>query len=138
MAEQYGVDFVLETDEQWSSVGKKPQPRWLWYAWLPHFKRIVAYALGRRGDSTLQALLERLKLWTVWLYRTDDWGAYQRHLPPHQHLISKRYTQSIERQNLNFRTRIKRLARKTLCFSKAIELHDKIIGEFIKQFHFQI
>lgn len=125
-------------DEQWSYVGQKSQPRWLWYAWSPHFKRIVAYALGRREDSTLRVLLERLKRWNVRLYCTDDWGAYQRHLPPDQHLISKRYTQSIERQNLNFRTRIKRLARKTLCFSKSIALHDKIIGEFINRYHFQI
>ena len=63
-------------------------------------------------------------------------GAYQRLLPADKHLITKRYTQAIERQNLNLRTRIKRLARKTLCFSKSVEIHDKVIGEFINRMVF--
>lgn len=50
--------------------------------------------------------------------------------------MTKRYTQSIERQNLNFRIRIKRLARKTLCFSKSIEIHAKVIGTFINRMLF--
>ena len=136
-----GGALVCELDEQWSYVGKKSQPRWLWYAWSPHFKRVIAYAFGRRTDETLALLLlllERLKGFTVRLYCTDDWGAYQRLLPSDQHLITKRYTQSIERQNLTFRTRLKRLARRTICFSKSVELHDKVIGEFIHRYHFQI
>ncbi|MFZ1571058.1 MAG: IS1 family transposase, partial [Thiolinea sp.] len=35
-----------------------------------------------------------------------------------------------------FRTRIKRLARKTICFSKSVEIHDKVIGEFINRSFF--
>ncbi|MFZ1343111.1 IS1 family transposase, partial [Thiothrix eikelboomii] len=35
-----------------------------------------------------------------------------------------------------FRTRIKRLARKTLCFSKSIETHDKVVGAFINRTFF--
>jgi hypothetical protein len=31
-------------------------------------------------------------------------------------------------QDLTLRTRIKRLARKTICFSKSIWLHDPVIG----------
>jgi insertion element IS1 protein InsB len=34
------------------------------------------------------------------------------------------------------RTRIKRLARKTICFSKSIELHDIIIGLFVNRYEF--
>ena len=46
-------------------------------------------------------------------------------------------TQGIERENLNFKTRIKRLARKTICFSRSEEIHDKVIGELIEREHFQ-
>ncbi|MGR6756265.1 IS1 family transposase, partial [Aeromonas veronii] len=42
----------------------------------------------------------------------------------------------IERNNLTLRTRIKRLARKTICFSRSIELHEKVIGAFIERHHF--
>ena len=40
-------------------------------------------------------------------------------------------TTVIERKHLTLRTRIKRLARKTICFSKSIWLHDVVIGLFI-------
>ncbi|EMS9017044.1 hypothetical protein V4V01_004700, partial [Salmonella enterica subsp. enterica serovar Gateshead] len=40
-------------------------------------------------------------------------------------VISKRYTQRIERHNLNLRQHLARLGRKSLSFSKSVELHDK-------------
>ncbi|MFZ1342342.1 IS1 family transposase, partial [Thiothrix eikelboomii] len=83
--------------------------------WQPHLKTVLAYELGTRGDDTLKRLLGLLQAFNIRLYCTDGCEAYQRLLPPDQHLIAKRYIQSIDRQNLNFRTRIKRLARKTLC-----------------------
>ncbi|NUE65577.1 hypothetical protein HUC12_23420, partial [Escherichia coli] len=42
------------------------------------------------------------------------------------HVISKRYTQRIERHNLNLRQHLARLGRKSLSFSKSVELHDKV------------
>lgn len=39
--------------------------------------------------------------------------------------LSKRKTQKIERKHLRLRARIKRLARRTTCFSKSEEMHDK-------------
>ena len=134
--EPHEVELVCELDEQWSYVGHKQQRRWLWYAWQPHLKTVLAYEFGTRADETLKPLLASLSVFKIRLYCTDDWGAYSRHLPAEKHLITKRYTQSIERQNLNFRTRIKRLARKTLCFSKSIEIHDKVIGTFINRLFF--
>ncbi len=54
-----------------------------------------------------------------------------------QHEEGKRNTQQIERKFLNLRTRIKRLARKTICFSTSELMHDTIIGLFINRFEFQ-
>ena len=125
-------------DEQWSYVGNKSQQRWLWYAWSPHFKRIFTYALGPRDDATLRTLLGRVKRFNFRLFCTDSWGAYERLLPEDRHLPTKKFTQSIERQHLNFRTQIKRLQRKTIGFSKSVELHDKVIGKFINQEFFQL
>lgn len=45
-------------------------------------------------------------------------------------------TQRIERNNLTLRARLKRLARKTICFSCCVELHEKVIGVFIEKYHF--
>lgn len=125
-------------DEQWSYVGSKSCQRWLWYAWSPDLKKVVAYAFGARTDDTLKTLLERIKPFNFRLFCTDEWGSYKRFLPEDTHFISKAFTQSIERQNLNFRTRIKRLQRKTICFSKSVEIHEKVIGEFINRMFFQL
>ncbi|MDR1582354.1 MAG: IS1 family transposase, partial [Prevotellaceae bacterium] len=39
-------------------------------------------------------------------------------------------TWKIERKNLNFRTHLKRLNRKTVCFSKNEQIHDNVIGMY--------
>ncbi|MBV9388759.1 MAG: hypothetical protein JOZ78_20235 [Chroococcidiopsidaceae cyanobacterium CP_BM_ER_R8_30] len=69
-------------------------------------------------------------------YCTDGWGAYQHHLSVEEHEIGKRKTQRIERKHLRLRTRIKRLVRKTICFSKTEEMHNLIIGLFINRYEF--
>ncbi|ENP7136858.1 TPA: IS1 family transposase, partial [Escherichia coli] len=53
------------------------------------------------------------------------------------HVISKRYTQRIERHNLNLWQHLARLGRKSLSFSKSVELHDKVIGHYLNIKHYQ-
>ncbi|UYA60583.1 Insertion element iso-IS1n protein insB [Pectobacterium sp. F1-1] len=55
-------------------------------------------------------------------------------MPHEKHLTGKIFTHRIERNNLTLRTRIKRLARKTICFSRSIEVHEKVIGSFIERY----
>jgi insertion element IS1 protein InsB len=111
-----------ELDEMWSFVGRKKQPRWLWEALDHQTGRIVAYVFGRREDQAMLRLKALLAPFGIGRFYTDGWGAYQRHLDPHQHVVGKRSTQQLERKHLTFRTRIKRLVRKTICFSRSHEL----------------
>ncbi|PHM53550.1 transposase [Xenorhabdus hominickii] len=53
------------------------------------------------------------------------------------HVISKRYTQRIERHNLNHRQYLARLTRKTQFFSKSVEMRDKFIGYHLNIWHYQ-
>ncbi|OXW86951.1 hypothetical protein CSW66_21435 [Shigella boydii] len=43
----------------------------------------------------------------------------------------------IERHNLNLRQHLARLGRKSLSFSKSVELHDKVIGHYLNIKHYQ-
>ena len=125
-----------EMDEIWSFVRRKTNPRWLWHAIDHQTGKVLAYVFGRRQDEVflkLQALLEPFGLTH---YSTDKWGAYTRHLAPEQHTVSKRGTQKIERTHLTLRTRIKRLVRQTICFSKSIQMHDIVIGVFVNRYAF--
>ncbi|HKA54724.1 MAG TPA: IS1 family transposase [Candidatus Binatia bacterium] len=125
-----------EVDEMWSYVGKKKEPRWLWHALDHETGKVLAYVFGRRQDEVFLQLKALLEPFGIRRFLTDHWGAYARHLAPETHVPGKRHTQQIERKHLTLRIRIKRLARKTICFSKSIELHDIVIGLFVNRFEF--
>ena len=125
-----------EMDEQWSYVGKKSEQRWLWYAIDHATKVVLAYVFGKRTDDVFMQLKALLEPFNIKQYYTDGWGAYERHVDETIHCVGKKNTQNIERKNLNLRTWIKRLARKTICFSKSAEMHDTVIGLLINKVEF--
>ncbi len=126
----------VEMDEMWSFVRNKGNQRWLWHAIDHDTHEVLAYHFGFRKDDALVELKRKLRPFNIKYYFTDNWRAYQNHLPHSRHFIGKRNTQAIERKHLTFRTRIKRLARKTICFSKLELMHDIVIGMFINLFEF--
>ncbi len=117
-------------------VGKKQQQRWLWHAIDHRSGQVLAYVFGRRKDEVFLKLKALLEPFGITRYYTDYWGAYTRHLEAAKHEPGKRNTQQIERKHLTLRTRIKRLTRKTICFSKSMQMHDIVIGLFINRFEF--
>jgi insertion element IS1 protein InsB len=121
----------LEIDEMWSFVGQKEQEAWLWYAFEPQSKQIVAWLVGKRTDRNCRRLLNQLKSCRVLRFCTDEWKSYRRLIPWAQHWVGKRWTQEIERQNLNFRTHLKRLQRSTICFSKSQAMHEAVLKLYI-------
>ena len=136
------VDVVIqraeeaEVDEMWSYVGKKKTPRWLWHAIDHRSGQVLAYVFGRRKDEVFLKLKALLEPFGITRYYTDSWGAYTRHLDADEHQPGKRNTQQIERKHLTLRTRIKRLVRKTICFSRSTQMHDIVIGLFVNRYEF--
>jgi insertion element IS1 protein InsB len=129
-------EHEAELDEQWSFVQNKDNQRWLWLA-IEHKTRVVlAYAFGNRTDEVFRELQDLLEPFGVAVFYTDNWGAYSRNIPDENHVVGKDNTQRIERKNLTLRTRVKRLARRTICFSKSKTMHDIVIGLFINFFEF--
>ncbi len=107
-------------DEQWGYVGAKSRQR-----------------CGERTMATLGRLMSLLSPFDVVIWMTDGWPLYESRLKGKLHVISKRYTQRIERHNLNLRQHLARLGRKSLSFSKSVELHDKVIGHYLNIKHYQ-
>src|SRR5436190_2050553 len=83
---------------------------------------VLAYTSGPRTDENCRELLALLTPFNIGSITSDDWGSYAREVPKEKHLT--------------LRTRIKRLARKTICFSRSVEIHEKIIGAFIEKYMF--
>jgi insertion element IS1 protein InsB len=117
-----------EIDEMWSFVGDKEHHRWLWHAIDHDSGAVLAYVLGTHTDTVFLKLKTLLAPFGISRFYTDDWGTYHRYLNSDHHEIGKEHTQKIERKHLTLRTRLKRLARKTICFSKAVRMHDLVIG----------
>ena len=125
-----------EMDEMWSFVGSKENQRWLWHAIDHKTGKVLAYVLGEHKDKVFLKLKALLEPFGIEKFYTDAWGAYQRHIEPEKHEIGKKNTQKIEREHLTLRTRIKRLARKTICFYKISQMNDIAIGLFINRYEF--
>ncbi|WP_320408488.1 IS1 family transposase [Klebsiella pneumoniae] len=101
-----------------------------------HDKVIGARVRSPKTCATT-VLLSLLSAFEVVVWMTDGWPLYESRLKGKLHVISKRYTQRIERHNLNLRQHLARLGRKSLSFSKSVELHDKVIGHYLNIKHYQ-
>ena len=134
----YEVEQAAEMDEMWSYVGCKADQRWLWHAIDRATGIVLAYTLERRQDEIFLRLKKLLEPFGITRFYTDDWGVYERHLDAEKHVVGKKYTQRMERKHLTLRTRIKRLARKTICFSKSTRMHDIVIGLFMNRYEFDV
>jgi insertion element IS1 protein InsB len=129
-------DVEAEADEMRSFVTSKQQHRWLWHAIDHSTGEVLAYLFSHHQDSAFLELQKLLEPFGIMQFYTDNWGAYKRHLNPEFHTVGKHHTQTIERKHLTLRTRIKRLARRTICFSKSILMHDTVIGLFMNRYEF--
>lgn len=133
-----GAEVVIccEADEQWSYAGSKGNQRWFFYADNHIRKRVLAHVFGPRNALTLQRRLVLLNQFNIAFCMTDAWPVYRTLLASASHVVSKKYTRRIERHYLNLRTHLKRLARKTICFSKSEQMSDKIIGGYLAINHY--
>ena len=93
---------------------------------------MLAYVVGTPKEATFRELRALLAPFGITRYYTDKAGVYQRHFLPVQHTVGKLLMQKIKRKHLTLRTRLKRLARKTLCFSRSCLMHDLLMGLYMR------
>jgi insertion element IS1 protein InsB len=125
-------------DEMWGRVYCKKTPCWLWHAINHENGDVVAYLLGNRESKVLWDLMELLSNLNIEIVKVyaDDNFAYHEVIAKNVLQTGKRNTQKIERKHLTFRTRLKRLARKTICYSKSLEMHKILFGLLINVLEF--
>lgn len=117
--------LICELDEQWSFVENKARQQWHWYAYKTKADGVLAYTFGPRTDETCQSCRNSLKPFSAGMITRDNRSSYTREMPQDKHLVGKIFTRRIERNNLTLRTHIKRPARKTICFLRSLEIHEK-------------
>jgi insertion element IS1 protein InsB len=92
--------------------------------------------MGTRKDTQFLKLRALLAPSGITRYYTDKASVSQRYLPSEQHPVGKLSLQKIARTHLPLRTRLKRFARKTRCFSRSSLMHDLVIGLYMNHVAF--
>ena len=127
-----------EMDEMWSFYHDKSNQVWLRRAADHRTNTPLAFVFGTREHKYPDELPELLKPFHTGKVYADGNFAYSSRISEEQLETGKKNTQKIERDHLTLRTRIKRLARKTICFSKSLRIHKAVIGTFINLFFFGV
>jgi len=78
--------------------------------------------------------MNKLSVFPVKYYYKDDRQSYKKYIPSQRHITGKADTWKTEK-NLNFRTHIRRLSRRTVCFSKNKKIHDNVTGMYISRYY---
>jgi insertion element IS1 protein InsB len=111
-----------EVDEMRTYIGNKQRLYWVVYALRRDTKEVVDFKVGKRNSKTLQYVLDTVQLSEARKVYTDKLSLYKNLLPTELHNTSAYNINHIERKNLSIRTHLKRLSRKTICFSKSKEM----------------
>jgi insertion element IS1 protein InsB len=129
--------LASELDDMWAYVARKTHPRWRWHAMDHDSGKGLASVFRRRQDTVFLELQGLLAPFGITRFSTDGWGTYKRPISPAQPVVGKQHTQNIESKHINLRTRIQRLVRRTVCFSKTPPMPDLVVGLFINRYEFE-
>jgi len=107
-----------EVDELRTFVGNKGNELWLIYAINRTSKQIVSFCVGHRTKENIAKVVFAVqKLQPKHIY-SDRLNIYASLINKCIHKICERCTNYIERKNLTLRMHLKRLNRKTICFTR--------------------
>lgn len=95
---------------------------WLWTAVNKRVSGILAWVLGDRSSETSKRLWKIVKCWQCYFYVTDGYAVYPCFIDDGDQIVSKTYMTRVEGENTQLRHYLARLHRKTLCYSKSVEM----------------
>jgi insertion element IS1 protein InsB len=113
---------AFELDEVRTYIKKKENQYWIAYALCSETRQVVDFVIGRRSKRTLRMIVNTLLLSGVKTIKTDKLNIYQSLIPRSRHISAAYNINHIERNNLNLRTHLKRLSRRTICFSRSLPM----------------
>lgn len=113
-----------EVDEMCTFVITKKDHNYTYitYAINRHTRQIIDFVIGNRSKEMISKVINTLLSLSPTRIYTDKLNIYPSIIPAYLHCNKKRGTNYIERKNLTIRNQLKRLSRKTICFSKNIDM----------------
>ena len=130
----YETGQVYEADEL--CVKMKGMNRcWVNYVINRKTQKIIGHSFGSNNKENLGKVIGRVLCLNPKKVYTDKLTTYPGLIPSTIHNIRKYQTNTIERFNLNLRTHLKRLSRKTICFSKKIQMLEAVVSIYFWVFN---
>jgi len=120
-----------EVDELRTYIGNKTRLYWVVCAMRRDTKEIVDFKVGKRNLRTLSKVVTTVLLSEARKIYTDGYELYRSLIPREIHGRSKYRINGIERKNLSIRTHLKRLSRKTICFSRSKEMLEACLKIYL-------
>jgi insertion element IS1 protein InsB len=117
----------LEVDELWTYINQKENEYWIAYAIDRRTRSVVDFVVGKRTKVTLKHLVDRLLHLNPKVIRTDKLTLYEYLIPKKLHHRGATVINRIERKNLSIRTHLKRLSRRTICFSRSLKMLESCL-----------
>ena len=114
------VGKTYEADELKTYLCKKSNEQWVIYAIDRESRKVVDFRVGKRNKRNIEPVIETLLLSGTKCIYTDNLNIYRTLIPKSIHKVKAYHINHIERKNLTLRTHLKRLCRKTICYSKSI------------------
>lgn len=114
------ANATYEVDEIKTFLGRKKDHIWITYALNREDKSVACFSVGPRTNETLNKVISKLE--NAKLIYTDKLRQYKTLIPSSIHKTTNRGTNHIERHNLTIRTHLKRLTRRTICYSRNIAM----------------
>nr|WP_317193240.1 IS1 family transposase [Chryseobacterium endalhagicum] len=118
---------TYELDEMRFFIGGKSNVMWLVYDINKSTHEIAGFYIGRRNSKTLNSVVKTLITPKAKKNYPDKLRNYQYLISKEIHSTKRYGTNRIERKNLSIRTHVKRLNRKTICFSRNILILNSIL-----------
>jgi IS1 family transposase len=110
---------IYEVDELRTYIKNKNKECWVIYALDKQSRQVVDLKVGSRTKKNLKRVIDTLLLAKCKQVYTDGLDIYRQLIPKAIHKVKRYGTNKIERKNLSLRTHLKRLNRKTICYSKS-------------------
>lgn len=117
-------DGCYEIDEILTYVHKNVPSNYIWitYAINSETRAVVDFVVGKRTKENLKIIVDKvLNLRPKCIY-TDGLITYRSLIDKAIHKVQRFKINHIERKNLTLRTHLKRLNRRTICFSRSAEM----------------
>jgi insertion element IS1 protein InsB len=111
-----------EIDEMQTYAGSKNHIVYIIYAMNKNTRQIVHCITGRRTKENLDKVVQAVKSLSPKKIYTDGLNIYTALIAKDIHFNKQHKINHIERHNLTLRTHLKRLNRKTICYSKSMDM----------------